>query len=94
VLLLVHQLADAQFSRADRRGSERLWQEANALEIDPERLTALLYGGIDPEDRAALREEDEAWLSRQAQQPRRRGWGLRHLHLGRPRRPAATVSPA
>jgi hypothetical protein len=93
VLLLVRQLADAQFTRADARGSERLWQEVAALEIDPERVTALLYCGVDIDDRQALLAEDESWLGRQ-EQPRRRGWSLRNLHLGAPRRPRLAVSPA
>jgi len=49
-LHLVRQLADTQFRRADAAGSERLWQEVALLEIDPERITALLYSGIDPNE--------------------------------------------
>ena len=91
VLLITQQLADAQFRRADSIATERLWQEVAALEIDPERITALLYGGHDTEDRDALRQEDDRWLAAQVSQPTR-GWGLRSLHLGRPRLPQRTFS--
>ncbi len=91
VLLLTQQLADAQLRRGDRSGSDRLWQEVAALEIEPERITALLYGGQDCHDRDALRELDDAWLSRQAS-PSRPGWGLQTLHRNRPRLPKRTLS--
>jgi hypothetical protein len=95
VLLLTQQLADAQIRRADTRGSERLWQEVAALDIDPERITALLYSGQDIDDREALRHEDDAWLNHQQQRQRfHRGWGLRTLHLGQPRRPQRQLSRA
>ena len=92
VVLLAQQLADAQFVRADQRGSDRLWQEAAALEIDPERLTALLYGGEDPHNREALRQQDEAWLA--AQPVASRGWGLQRLHRNRGRRPVRPLTRA
>ncbi|NBU39030.1 MAG: hypothetical protein EBS32_12500 [Actinobacteria bacterium] len=91
VLLLSQQLADAQFHRADARGTERLWREVAALEIDPERVTALLYGGQDMNDREALRSQDDAWLAQQNAAPRR-GWALRNLHLGRPQLPQQRFS--
>jgi hypothetical protein len=72
VFLLVRQLAAAQFELANPLMSERLWQEVNALEIDPERITALLYGGQDVNDRAALQPLDEQWRARH--RPQRRGW--------------------
>ena len=93
VLLLSQQLADAQFRRGDQAGSQRLWREVAALEIDPERITALLYGGQDSDDREAMRQLDEAWLARQAAAPQR-GWSLQSLHLRRPRLPKRTLSPA
>ena len=93
VLLLTQQLADAQIRRADARGSERLWQEVAALDIDPERITALLYSGQDVDDREALRIEDDAWLNRQGQRPQR-GWSLQTLHLGRPRLPRRQLNRA
>lgn len=72
VFLLVRQLAAAQFELANPAMTERLWQEVAALEIDPERITALLYGGQDVNDRAALRVLDEQW--RAGHRPQRRGW--------------------
>lgn len=93
VLLLVQQLADAQIRRADRAGSERLWQEVAALEIDPERITALLYSGLDANDRQTLRLEDERWLAAQVM-PLRRGWSLKTLPLARPWQPQRAFSRA
>ena len=79
VLLLSQQLIDAQLVRADRPGSDRLWQEVGALEIEPERIENLLYCGLDGSDRPALIAEDNIWLSRHTPQPRRRWnlWGRR-----------------
>ncbi|MEY3736218.1 MAG: hypothetical protein RLZZ11_1331 [Cyanobacteriota bacterium] len=93
VLLLVQQLADAQIRRADQAGSERLWQEVAALEIDPERITALLYSGLDANDREALRREDERWLAAQSLPPSR-GWSLKTLPLARPWQPQRAFSRA
>jgi hypothetical protein len=94
VLLLAQQLIDAQFKRADRPGSERLWQEAAALEIDPERIVHLMYSGLEGSDRPALIAEDDAWIHRTTQASQRR-WGLLHLHRNRrPQRPAPSLSPA
>lgn len=50
VFLLTRQLVDAQIVHGDRARSERLWQEAAALELDPERITALMYGVGDHDD--------------------------------------------
>jgi len=61
VFLLVRQLAAAQFELANAAMTQRLWDEVNALEIDPERITQLLYGGQDVSDREALRPLDDAW---------------------------------
>ena len=94
VLLLAQQLMDAQFKRADRAGSERLWQEVAALEIDPERVIHLLYSGFEGSDRMGLTQQDDTWIQCQPAAPQR-SWGLRRLHLGRrPRRPQAAFSPA
>ena len=93
VLLLTQQLADAQIRRADARNSKRLWQEVAALDIDPERITALLYSGLDVDNREALRQEDDAWLNQRCQRPQR-GWGLQTLHLGQPRRPQRQLNRA
>jgi len=72
VFLLVRQLATAQFELANPRMSQRLWQEVAALEIDPDRITALLYGGQDVTDRESLKQLDEQW--RAGHRPQRRGW--------------------
>lgn len=61
VLLLVRQLAAAQQEPAAAALRERLWQEVAALEIDPERITALLYGGHDVTDQPVLQALDDAW---------------------------------
>jgi hypothetical protein len=61
MFLLVRQLADAQFRRADRSLSERLWQEAAALELDPDRLTHLLYGVADPADLHEMEAVDRSY---------------------------------
>lgn len=87
VFLLVRQLAAAQFELANPQMTERLWQEVAALEIDPERITALLYGGQDVNDRDALRVLDEQWRARH--RPRRGGWFSRPLSAAGGRRSAA-----
>jgi hypothetical protein len=93
VLLLVQQLMDAQFVRADQAGSDRLWQEVAALEIDLDRVLHLLYCGLDGSDRQALINADDAWISRSTSSSR--GWNLRQLHLGRrASRPGRALSPA
>ncbi len=78
VLTLVSQLGEAQFRHADPARVARLWQEVAALEIDPERVIRLLYGGQDLGDRAALAALDRAW---QPEPPR----GGRGFPWGRPR---------
>lgn len=93
VVLLTQQLADAQFRRADRAGSERLWQEVLALEIDPERITALLYGGLETDDREVLRRQDDLWLAAQVR-PVQRGWSLRTLPVTQPWQPKRSLTPA
>lgn len=44
VFLLVRQLADAQMHRGSAERCRRLWQEAAALELDPERITWCCMG--------------------------------------------------
>ena len=84
VLLVVQQLAEAQFVRADPVASERLWQEVAALQLDIERVTHLLYCGQSWMDRQALRAEDKAWLAcRPVRRPQR--WGVGGWRLGRGR---------
>lgn len=88
VVLLVQQLAEAQFVRADRAAAERLWQEVAVLQLDVDRVIHLLYCGVDSRDRDALVAEDDLWLANQPRQPWSRwslgswrsGWGS-----GRPR---------
>jgi hypothetical protein len=72
VFLLVRQLAAAQFELANPAMTERLWQEVAALEIDPERICHLLYGGQDVNDVEALRRLDDPW--RAGHRPQRRSW--------------------
>ena len=74
VLLLVRQLAAAQQEAGATALRERLWQEVAALEIDPERITALLYGGHDGSDRQVLQTLDDAWRRHNAPQRRGVGW--------------------
>jgi hypothetical protein len=85
VFLLVRQLARAQFELADPALTQRLWQEVAALEIDPERITHLLYGGQDLEDRRQLAALDAAWRAQQG--AARPGW-FRRLSPGAWRRGA------
>ncbi len=101
VFLLTRQLVEAQIVRGDRERSEQLWQEVAALELDPERITTLLYGvgdHNDPEEMAAvdrrqLSQESSGhrpfWFSwgRRGSGPvaRRRGGGLRGAPPAAPR---------
>jgi hypothetical protein len=87
VFLLVRQLAAAQFELANVPMSRRLWEEVAALDIDPERITALLYGGQDVNDRDALRPLDNSWRARHRPGARPLGW-LRRPGLGAGRRSA------
>ena len=80
VFLLVRQLAAAQFELANPQMSQRLWDEVNALEIDPERITSLLYGGQDVNDREVLRPLDDQW--RRHHPPRSHGWFRRPVVAG------------
>lgn len=89
VFLLARQLAAAQFELANPGMTARLWQEVAALEIDPDRITALLYGGHDINDREALRLLDEQWRSRH--RPQRRGWLSRAAEAGRRTAPRAAL---
>lgn len=71
---LTRQLVQAQFVRADRVESERLWQEAAAEEMDPERITALLYGVADHDDTAAMEAIDRVYREERRLQARRWRW--------------------
>jgi hypothetical protein len=72
VFLLARQLAEAQFVRGDRLASERLWQEVAALEIDPDRIIALLYEAPDLADWDAMERIDRDHRCSTA--PRGLGW--------------------
>jgi len=87
---LTRQLAKAQFVQADRVASERLWQEAAAEEMDPERITALLYGVADHDDSAAMEAIDRVYREERRLQARRWRWpaGLRWPALNRGRHAA------
>jgi hypothetical protein len=82
VFLLVRQLATAQFDQAQPALSQRLWEEVEALGIDPDRITWLLYGGQDLGDRAQLAALDQQWRQRERLERQRlrqpplwaRGW--------------------
>ncbi len=82
LFLLVRQLATAQFDQAQPALSQRLWEEVEALGIDPDRITWLLYGGQDLGDRAALAALDQEWRDREVLERQRlrrtplwaRGW--------------------
>ena len=76
VAQLAQQLAEAQFAHADESRSRRLWDEVAALDIDPDRVLHLLYGGNDLDDEAALCAEDRSFT---AQPRRRRQQGRRWL---------------
>lgn len=77
LFLLTRQLAEAQFARGDRALSERLWQEAAALELDPDRIVNLLYGVDDHQNQDVMEQVDALYLqslSRERQQQRRTWW--------------------
>ncbi|MBM5815302.1 MAG: hypothetical protein FJ083_01535 [Cyanobacteria bacterium K_Offshore_surface_m2_239] len=61
VFRLTREMAEAQFARADRDRSQRLWQEVAALELDPERIIHLLYGVADHADSAEMALIDGSW---------------------------------
>jgi uncharacterized Zn finger protein (UPF0148 family) len=90
---LTRQLVQAQFVRADRVESERLWQEAAAEEMDPERITALLYGVADHDDNAAMEAIDRVYREERRLQARRWRWPAlnrgRHAAAHRSAPPAA-----
>jgi hypothetical protein len=74
VFQLVRQLARAQFSLADRELTRRLWQEVADLDMDPERIIALLYGVADMGDTEAMEEIDRVYRDRAHPQPQRWQW--------------------
>ena len=76
VFQLTRQLATAQFIRADRVESERLWQEAAALGMDPGRIVALLFGVHDHSDTEAMEEIDRSYRQERRLRARRWPWPL------------------
>ncbi len=74
VFLITRQLAVAQFARADRERTQALWQEAAALELDPDRIIHLLYGVADPADDREMDEVDRGYRLSQCRPPAR-WWG-------------------
>ena len=59
---LCRDLAKSQFVFANPKRSKRLWDEAAALEIEPDRLLHLLYGGIDLDNPADLMAADDLYM--------------------------------
>ncbi|MCP9928597.1 hypothetical protein [Cyanobium sp. CH-040] len=86
---LTRQLAEAQFLRGDRQRTERLWQEAAAENMDPERIIALLYGVEDLGDTAAMDELDRPFRDQQRQAALRARSPLSRLSHFTQRYPAA-----
>lgn len=84
---LAEQLAEAQFRQGDQVRSQRLWKEAALLELDPERLTHVLYAGAGCPDRPALVQLDQNWCHRQPGPAGRGSVGswLRHTVFRQPR---------
>jgi hypothetical protein len=72
VFRLTRQLVEAQFVRADASRTRRLWQEVAALDLDPDRITHLLYGVGDHGDSNEMEATDGRWC--QSQTPPRRAW--------------------
>ena len=89
-LLLARQLASAQFEHAHVGMTKRLWEEVAALEIDPERITHLLYGGHDLNDRLQLQALDNLWLDQH--RPSGASW-LRRITPAAWRRGAPPAAP-
>ena len=96
---LTRQLAAAQFVDGDQARSERLWQEAAAEAMDPERIIRLLYGVHDHDDSTAMEALDRPYrdLQRQAQRRARTPFArLARFKPGPPRRkqPAPGCHPS
>lgn len=88
VFALTRQLAEAQFVRSDCLGSDRLWQEAAAEDMDPDRIINLLYGVNDHGDTTAMEEADRPFREQQRQADRLARSPLRRLARFTQRRPA------
>ena len=94
VFELTRQLAEAQFARADRRRSERLWQEVAAEAMDPERIIGLLYGVADHSDGEEMEAVDRAYRERRRQTRRHYRSPLRWMAGLSRRRTAASPRSA
>lgn len=64
LFLLTRQLAEAQFQRADQTRTQQLWQEAAALDLDPDRLIHLLYGVANHADQQEMDQVDREYQQR------------------------------
>lgn len=62
IFLLTRQLAEAQIVKADQARADWLWQEAAALDLDPDRLISLLYGVADHGDLQEMERVDRQYL--------------------------------
>lgn len=62
VLKLASELVTAQFFLADNELCSRLWEEANSLDIDPQRIINLMYRDSLAEDYEDLIEADYRYL--------------------------------
>ena len=95
VFLLVRQLAEVQGAAGALERSERLWQEVAALELDPERITWLLYGGQNLSDATQLEPLDQQFTAL-CQQPRPHGRARFRLphRGGGPRSAPRAAAPA
>ena len=56
-------MARSQFVFANPKRTQRLWDEAAALEIEPDRLLHLLYGGVDLDNSADLIAADDLFMA-------------------------------
>jgi len=97
VFLLTRQLVDAQIVRADQRRSQSLWQEVAALELDPDRITALMYCVSDHDDVREMEAMDHRYdLTRKPHASPWLSWGRRALPTrwrGAGRRGAPPAAP-
>ena len=93
VMQLCKAIARAQFVFANPKRSKRLWDEAAALEIEPDRLLHLLYGGVDLDNPADLMAADDLYMN-QRRSYRRSPWVSRILtrRRSKPALPAQACS--
>ena len=93
VMRLCRDLARSQFVFANPKRTQRLWDEAAALEIEPDRLLHLLYGGIDLDNSADLIAADDLFMAQRLRY-RRSPWVSRILtrRRSKPALPAQACS--